>query len=152
MQPANDDAIRPDIDLGLYAYLQSKAYVESVDRMRGDDPEYLRTVGSDRYQRAVEAVGEYTQKGRAPVSGSGLTDKQVKALKNAAQSDPESDAAAEASANGTSPKAAKRSKEPRDCQCGCGGQTKGGRFLPGHDAKFHAAEKRKAAEAAAGSK
>jgi hypothetical protein len=23
-----------------------------------------------------------------------------------------------------------------DCQCGCGGHTKGGRFLPGHDAKL----------------
>jgi hypothetical protein len=26
-------------------------------------------------------------------------------------------------------------KAPR-CLCGCGGQTKGGRFLPGHDAKL----------------
>ena len=25
-------------------------------------------------------------------------------------------------------------KEPKDCLCGCGNQTKGGRFLPGHDA------------------
>jgi hypothetical protein len=29
-------------------------------------------------------------------------------------------------------------KEPRACGCGCGGATKGGRFLPGHDARFHA--------------
>lgn len=27
--------------------------------------------------------------------------------------------------------------EPKDCMCGCGGQTKGGRFIPGHDARFH---------------
>lgn len=25
---------------------------------------------------------------------------------------------------------------PRDCTCGCGGQTKGGMFLPGHDSKY----------------
>lgn len=25
---------------------------------------------------------------------------------------------------------------PRECICGCGGQTKGGRFIPGHDAKL----------------
>lgn len=28
-----------------------------------------------------------------------------------------------------------KSKAPR-CECGCGGATKGGRFLPGHDAKL----------------
>lgn len=28
-------------------------------------------------------------------------------------------------------------KEPKNCVCGCGGQTKGGNFLPGHDARFH---------------
>ena len=28
-------------------------------------------------------------------------------------------------------------KTPQDCMCGCGGQTKGGRFIPGHDARFH---------------
>lgn len=27
-------------------------------------------------------------------------------------------------------------KEPRDCGCGCDGQTGGGTFLPGHDARF----------------
>lgn len=42
-------------------------------------------------------------------------------------------------------------KEPQECGCGCGGMTKGGRFLPGHDARFHAAEKKAAAEAAAAS-
>lgn len=28
------------------------------------------------------------------------------------------------------------SRGPRDCLCGCGGQTKGGKFLPGHDSKY----------------
>lgn len=32
-------------------------------------------------------------------------------------------------------------KTPQACGCGCGGMTKGGRFLPGHDARFHAAQK-----------
>lgn len=30
----------------------------------------------------------------------------------------------------------KKSVMPRFCECGCGGQPKGGRFLPGHDAKL----------------
>lgn len=32
-------------------------------------------------------------------------------------------------------------KTPQPCGCGCEGMTKGGRFLPGHDARFHAAQK-----------
>lgn len=28
------------------------------------------------------------------------------------------------------------SKTPRDCECGCGGKTGGGRFIPGHDMKL----------------
>jgi hypothetical protein len=35
------------------------------------------------------------------------------------------------------------------CMCGCGGQTKGGRFLPGHDAKL---KKALVADARAGKK
>lgn len=31
---------------------------------------------------------------------------------------------------------AKRASQPRACACGCGGQTSGGTFLPGHDAKL----------------
>lgn len=30
----------------------------------------------------------------------------------------------------------RKAVEPRDCECECGQQTKGGRFLPGHDAKL----------------
>jgi hypothetical protein len=36
------------------------------------------------------------------------------------------------------PKAARKPKPPKPCECGCGGQTRGGRFLPGHDARLHA--------------
>ena len=35
-------------------------------------------------------------------------------------------------------KKAKKAKEGQACTCGCGGTTKGGRYLPGHDAKHHA--------------
>ena len=31
-----------------------------------------------------------------------------------------------------------RSAIPKDCACGCGKQTKGGTFLPGHDARLMA--------------
>jgi hypothetical protein len=36
----------------------------------------------------------------------------------------------------TATKAPKTPKEPTFCVCGCEGQTKGGKFLPGHDARF----------------
>ncbi len=39
----------------------------------------------------------------------------------------------------TTPKErAAKVKTPQNCLCGCGGQTKGGRFIPGHDARYHA--------------
>ena len=36
------------------------------------------------------------------------------------------------------PLKAKKTKEGKFCACECGGTTKGGTWLPGHDAKFHA--------------
>jgi hypothetical protein len=33
-------------------------------------------------------------------------------------------------------------REPQSCGCGCGGMTKGGRFLPGHDARMHGQAKK----------
>src|ERR1700741_3189598 len=35
------------------------------------------------------------------------------------------------------PRAARKPKEPKICACGCAGATKGGRFIPGHDARLH---------------
>lgn len=35
-------------------------------------------------------------------------------------------------------------KKAGHCQCGCGGMTKGGRFLPGHDAKLKSALRKRA--------
>lgn len=32
----------------------------------------------------------------------------------------------------------RKSKPPKPCECGCAEPTKGGRFLPGHDARLHA--------------
>lgn len=37
-------------------------------------------------------------------------------------------------------------KAPRDCECGCGGMTRGGRFIPGHDAKLKSVLLRRAAD------
>ena len=31
----------------------------------------------------------------------------------------------------------RKPKPAQDCACGCGNQTKGGRFIPGHDARLH---------------
>lgn len=36
------------------------------------------------------------------------------------------------------PRAPRKPKPAQICQCGCGNQTKGGRFVPGHDARLHA--------------
>lgn len=36
----------------------------------------------------------------------------------------------------------KGNRSPRECDCGCGGMTKGGLFLPGHDAKLKSRLKR----------
>lgn len=42
--------------------------------------------------------------------------------------------------------ASRAGKRPgRDCECGCGGQTRGGRFQPGHDAKLKGSLLRRAA-------
>jgi hypothetical protein len=37
---------------------------------------------------------------------------------------------------GRSTETPRRSRTPRRCMCSCGGMTKGGRFLPGHDARL----------------
>ncbi len=36
----------------------------------------------------------------------------------------------------------RKGSRPRPCLCSCGGTTRGGRFLPGHDARLHAELKR----------
>lgn len=78
--------------------------------------------------------------------GSGLTESQIRRMRADSQADPASDAAAEA--NVVKAVRAKRTKDPRDCECGCGAQTKGGRFIPGHDAKLHKRLREEAAAAA----
>ena len=35
------------------------------------------------------------------------------------------------------PSMPKKSKTPQHCTCGCGMMTKGGRYVPGHDARHH---------------
>jgi len=39
-------------------------------------------------------------------------------------------------------KRAREGRTPRPCLCSCGGTTKGGRFLPGHDARLYGELKR----------
>ena len=39
-------------------------------------------------------------------------------------------------------KTLRKGRTPRRCLCSCGGTTKGGRFLPGHDARLHGELKR----------
>lgn len=75
--------------------------------------------------------------------GTGLTEKQERALKG--------EGGKPAKEPKERPVRAARSKDPRDCECGCGEQTKGGRFRPGHDARLHAREKAEAAAKAASS-
>jgi hypothetical protein len=45
-------------------------------------------------------------------------------------------------ANGLPPlpktKRAPKKKTPKECECGCGAMTAGGRFIPGHDSKLNA--------------
>lgn len=35
------------------------------------------------------------------------------------------------------PKGQRKSKPPKPCECGCNQLTRGGRFIPGHDARLH---------------
>ena len=40
----------------------------------------------------------------------------------------------------------RKGPQPQPCLCSCGGLTRGGRFLPGHDARLHAELKRNLAK------
>lgn len=81
------------------------------------------------------------------MSGSGLSESQIRALRGDAQAsvdDAEQATEADAPAKRgrrapkvAKPKAEKVVKVPQDCECGCGEKTKGGRFIPGHDARLH---------------
>lgn len=33
------------------------------------------------------------------------------------------------------PSSARKAKAPKPCTCGCGGNTRGGRYIPGHDSR-----------------
>ena len=47
---------------------------------------------------------------------------------------------ARAAEQATKAPTAKKSKTPKECACGCGGMTRGGNWLPGHDAKAYSRE------------
>lgn len=46
---------------------------------------------------------------------------------------------AENAALATARETAQTPRKERDCACGCGEQTKGGVYRPGHDARYHSA-------------
>lgn len=48
--------------------------------------------------------------------------------------------------SGGKPRVARKPKEPAKCECGCGKLTKGGHFLPGHDARLKSRLKKSAAD------
>ncbi len=85
-----------------------------------------RGVPTDRKAPKPATAGDLA----AAVAIAGEREKQAKA--DAAKADREERQAKQA-ARSSRPK-----REPRECKCGCGGTTKGGTFLPGHDAKYHA--------------
>lgn len=87
------------------------------------------------------------------MAGAGLTAAQEKKLREGGINEVKAAAAADVAAAeaAPSPAPAKAPKDPRACECGCGENTKGGRYRPGHDAKHHArlkAEEKAKAEAA----
>ena len=83
-------------------------------------------------------------------SGSGLSESQIKALRENQSAAAEAAGVPDVPIDVTVPKAKKEAKpkketaktspkerEPKACECGCGDLTKGGRFIPGHDARLH---------------
>lgn len=105
--------------------------------------------GNGRFYRLTEVqTGHYNPD--APRAKSAWQLEQEAKVAQAAEERKERDMAKKE----TAPKAEKAPRtrkvaEPKECTCGCGGFTKGGRFLPGHDAKYHARLAREQAEAAA---
>jgi hypothetical protein len=86
-----------------------------------------------------------TQEGLENVAGAGLTAAQEAALAEVGtEAAPAPARPRTAKGEATETKRAPRSRDPRQCECGCEGMTKGGRFLPGHDAKMHARQKAEA--------
>lgn len=98
--------------------------------------------GNGRFWRLNEVEEGWFTPGQAPTVSQAYLDRQAAAAERSAEWHAELDRhkketrmAKDATATEAKPKAG---KEPRNCLCGCGGQTKGGRFLPGHDARYHA--------------
>lgn len=86
-----------------------------------------------RREQAREAQGEFS-KAAAIAEAAGAPAEHVQAVRNL-------DKPAKQTKSGLpalpTMKRTRKPKPAQDCSCGCGGQTKGGRFLPGHDARLH---------------
>lgn len=92
--------------------------------------------GNGRFFTAEEAMKELTPEERRLIvrdteEAIGKIAAQRAAAKSAQAPRP-APAAPRAIVEGTGP----------ECLCGCGERTKGGRFRPGHDARYHAAQKK----------
>lgn len=98
--------------------------------------------GNGRFWRRNEVEEGWFVHGEAPTVSQAYLDRQAAAAERSAEWHAELDRHNKekrmAKATATAEPKPKAGKEPRNCLCGCGGQTKGGRFLPGHDARYHA--------------
>jgi len=84
-----------------------------------------------------------------PKDGTSALDKEPTPIRAAAKAPKPEKAKTTTPRVAKADKAPRAAKTPQECTCGCKGMTKGGRFLPGHDARYHAAQKREAEAAKA---
>lgn len=93
---------------------------------------------SGRFYRRQEAESGWFNPDAPRVKSARLIEQEQRAAELAAEREHFKMAKAEAIKT-KAPKEPRVAKvvEAKDCMCGCGGQTKGGRFIPGHDARFH---------------
>lgn len=94
---------------------------------------------SGRFFRRQEVVNGTFDSNQPRQKGAAIMEREAQAKEAERQRQEVWDMAIRKASADKAPKAARvrAVKEGKDCGCGCGGQTKGGRFIPGHDARFH---------------
>jgi hypothetical protein len=98
---------------------QKKAAQMAAEIVRPSKPTLVETPGSTKpgmSEEEVEIAEAPVKKGRKPKNTDGLPPLPKTPIA----------------------KRTKKAKPPQSCSCGCGGQTRGGRFIPGHDSRLHA--------------
>jgi hypothetical protein len=100
--------------------------------------------GNGRFWRRQEVEEGWFDPTRPPAPTEAHLARVAKAAQQAAEREQYTEAQRIADAKGKrrmtdsdATKTPKAAKPPQNCLCGCGGQTKGGRFIPGHDARYH---------------